>query len=138
MNLQKLIKNLIQIIVISYLLVTTKRKARWLFWPLFVLTSVLLSPWILIIIILLIELIIFDFILGINVELIKINWFVIPIWVLTYILTTPAIYNAITLIEEEWDGKPTIISATGKFFGFLWGVAATIFVLYRLGFFESL
>ena len=52
MNLQKLIKNLIQIIVIAYLLVTTKRKAKWLFWPLFVLTSVLLSPWILIMIIL--------------------------------------------------------------------------------------
>lgn len=138
MNLRKLIKNLIQLIVIGAILVMTKRNFKFLFWPLFVLLSVLLSPWILLIIILIIQVIICDFILGLNVELIKVDWVVFPIWILTYVITTPALYKAITTIEEEWDGKPTFISNSGIFFGYLWGLAATIFVLYRLDFFEDI
>lgn len=137
MDLKRLIKGLIQLAILAAILVMTKRKVKWLFWFFFVLLSLFLSPWLVLLILLIFQIIICDFILGINVELIGVNWIVIPIWALTYLVTTPALYNAITLIEEELDGKPTMISASGKFFGFLWGLAASIFFLYRLDFFNA-
>ncbi len=137
MDLKGFIKRLIHLAILAAILVMTKRRVKWLFWFFFVLLSIFLSPWLVLLIVLLFQIIICDFILGINVELIGVDWFVFPIWALTYLVTTPALYNAITLIEQELDGKPTMISASGKFLGFLWGLATSIFFLYRLGFFNA-
>ncbi len=136
MNISRLIKNLIQIIVIGAILVVTKRKMKWIFWPFFVGLSLLLSPWLVFLIIIIVEFVI-GFITGMNIEINNYDWVVFPIWAIVFVIITPLIYRSITLIEEELDGKPTDISIWGKVLGFLWGVLVNIFLLYRLDFFQN-
>jgi hypothetical protein len=132
------IRNLIQIAIIGLILVQTKRKVKWLFWPFFVLTNLLLSPWIVIAIYCFIDLFILQFILGIRVEFRDIQWLIWLIWIPSFLVLTPILYNAINLIEEAIYGSITEISSTGKLLGYSWGIIATLFTLHRLDFFRYL
>lgn len=134
--MSKLLKNLLQLIIIGALLVMTKRKAKWLFWPLFVFLNWAISPYIIIAILLFVQVFICDFILGINIEIMNYDWFVLPIWCLTFISLIPALYKTINTIEIELDGQATEISLTSKIIGYTWGLAFNVFLLYRLDFFH--
>jgi hypothetical protein len=134
--MSKLLKNLLQLIIIGALLVMTKRKAKWLFWPLFVFLNWAISPYIIIAILLFVQVFICDFILGINIEILNYDWFVLPIWCLTFISLIPALYKTINTIEIELDGQATEISLTSKIIGYTWGLAFNVFLLYRLDFFH--
>jgi hypothetical protein len=134
--MSKLLKNLLQLIIIGALLVMTKRKAKWLFWPLFVFLNWAISPYIIIAILLFVQVFICDFILGINIEILNYDWFVLPIWCLTFISLIPALYKTINTIEIELDGQATEISLTSQIIGYTWGLAFNVFLLYRLDFFH--
>ena len=134
--MSKLLKNLLQLIIIGALLVMTKRKAKWLFWPLFVFLNWAISPYIIIAILLFVQVFICDFIFGINIEILNYDWFVLPIWCLTFISLIPALYKTINTIEIELDGQATEISLTSKIIGYTWGLAFNVFLLYRLDFFH--
>jgi hypothetical protein len=114
----------------------TKRKAKWLFWPLFVFINWAISPWIIIGILVFVQVFIFDFILGVSIEILDYEWFVLPIWGLTYLFLIPALYKTINSIEMEVDGQVTPISTLSQIIGYTWGLAFNIFLLYRLDFFD--
>jgi small-conductance mechanosensitive channel len=128
---------LIQIVIVGVILVQTKRKAKWLFWPLFVLTNLLLSPWIVIAIISVL-IIFIDFFLGLSVEIRDIEWLIWLLWITIFLILIPTLYKAINLLEEAIHGSITEISSTGKLLGYCWGIIATLFTLYRLDFFSYL
>jgi hypothetical protein len=134
--MSKFLKTLLQLIIIGALLVMTKRKAKWLFWPLFVFINWAISPWIIIGILVFIQVFIFDFILGVSIEILEYEWFVLPIWGLTYLFLIPALYKTINSIEMEVDGQVTPISTLSQIIGYTWGLAFNIFLLYRLDFFD--
>jgi hypothetical protein len=134
--MSKFLKNLLQLIIIGSLLVMTKRKAKWLFWPLFVFINWAISPWIIIGILVFVQVFIFDFILGVSIEILDYEWFVLPIWGLTYLFLIPALYKTINSIEMEVDGQITPISTPSQIIGYTWGLAFNIFLLYRLDFFD--
>lgn len=134
--MSKLLKNILQLIIIGALLVTTKRKAKWMFWPLFVFVNWAISPWIIIVILIFVQVFVFDFILGVPIEILDYDWFIWPIWGLTYVLLIPALYKTINAIELELDGQITAISTTSQLLGYTWGLAFNLFLLYRLDFFH--
>lgn len=134
--MSKFLKNVFQLIIIGALLVMTKRKAKWLFWPLFVFLNWAISPWIIILILVFVQVFIFDFIFGISIEILDYDWFVLPIWGLSFLLLIPGLYNTINEIEMEVDGQVTYISTTSKLIGYTWGLAFNLFLLYRLDFFH--
>lgn len=134
--MSKFLKNVFQLIIIGALLVMTKRKAKWLFWPLFVFLNWAISPWIIILILVFVQVFIFDFIFGISIEILDYDWFVLPIWGLSFFLLIPGLYNTINEIEMEVDGQVTYISTTSKLIGYTWGLAFNLFLLYRLDFFH--
>ena len=133
-----IIRNLIQIAIVGLILVQTKRKAKWLFWPLFVLTNLLLSPWIVIAIYSVFDLFILQFILGIRVEFRDMQWLIWLLWIPSFLILIPILYKAINLLEEAIHGSITEISSTRKLLGYCWGIIATLFTLYRLDFFRYL
>jgi hypothetical protein len=137
-KLNSLIRNLIQIAIVGLILVQTKRRAKWLFWPIFVLTNFLLSPWIALGIYCLIDLFIFQFILGIRVEFRDVDWLLWIFWIASFLVLIPALYRAVNMIEEAIDGAITQISTSGKIVGYIWGIIATLFILFRLDFFRYL
>ena len=65
------------------------------------------------------------------------SWIMYPLAALSYIILLPGLYNAISLIEETIDNSVTEISLAGKLFGYIWGIVANAFVLYRLHFFDN-
>ncbi len=137
-KLVSIIRNLIQIAIVGLILVQTKRKAKWLFWPLFVLTNLLLSPWIVIAIYCVFDLFILQFILGLSVEFKDMQWLIWLLWIPIFLILIPTLYKAINLLEEAIHGSITEISSTGKLLGYCWGIIATLFTLYRLDFFRYL
>jgi hypothetical protein len=137
-RLISIIRNLIQIAIVGLILVQTKRKAKWLFWPFFVLTNLLLSPWIVIAIYSVFDLFILQFILGIRVEFRDMQWLIWLLWIPSFLILIPILYKAINLLEEAIHGSITEISSPGKLLGYCWGIIATLFTLYRLDFFRYL
>ena len=134
-RLISIIRNLIQIAIVGLILVQTKRKVKWLFWPFFVLTNLLLSPWIVIAIYGIFDLFILQFILGIRVEFRDMQWLIWLLWIPSFLMLIPILYKAINILEEAIHGSITEISSTGKLLGYCWGIIATLFTLHRLDFF---
>lgn len=135
-NFSKVLSRFIQIAIVGIILVQTKRGAQWLFWPLYVLLVLFLSPWLVILFGFIFQVIIGDFILGVSLEFSKFDWLIGIIWVISFIVLIPSVYNAIEELENLLFKEVKYIPNHKKILGFIWGVAGAVFVLYRLDFFK--
>jgi hypothetical protein len=130
------LKSALQIAIFGIVLAVSKRKAKWLFWPLYFFATWAILPYMLLFFIFLVQVFVFDLLFGVKTDIFDSDYAAILV-VLFHILSIKTIWNVIEFIELEFFGDIEQLSLGKRLIGFLYGAAINTFLLYRIGFFEE-
>jgi hypothetical protein len=135
-RLASTLKSALQIAIFGIVLAVSKRKAKWLFWPLYFFATWAILPYMLLFFIFLVQVFVFDLLFGVKTDIFDSDYAAILV-VLFHILSIKTIWNVIEFIELEFFGDIEQLSLGKRLIGFLYGAAINTFLLYRIGFFEE-
>jgi hypothetical protein len=135
-RLASTLKSALQIAIFGIVLAVSKRKAKWLFWPLYFFATWAILPYMLLFFIFLVQVFVFDLLLGVKTDIFDSDYAAILV-VVFHILSIKTIWNVIEFIELEFFGDIEQLSFGKRIIGFLYGAAINTFLLYRIGFFEE-
>jgi hypothetical protein len=135
-RLASTLKSALQIAIFGIVLAVSKRKAKWLFWPLYFFATWAILPYMLLFFIFLVQVFVFDLLFGVKTDIFDSDYAAILV-VVFHILSIKTIWNVIEFIELEFFGDIEQLSLGKRLIGFLYGAAINTFLLYRIGFFEE-
>ena len=135
-RLTSALKGALQIAIFGIVLAVSKRKAKWLFWPIYFFATWAILPYMLLFFIFIVQVVVFNLIFGTFTDIFDSDYAVILV-VVFHILSIKTIWNVIEMIELEFFGNIEEISNGKRIIGFIYGAAINTFLLYRIGFFEE-